>query len=266
ERAHATGSPARPAQVTGNVDLSSGVDLQGASILRLKLDGVDLGAIDLAAGVTSPVALDHIVETINHPPRPTIAHTDGRYLTLASPTLGAASKLELLGGTNDAGPQLLGLAPRSYHGTAATAAQLIGVDLSQPVDLSKERFLRVEIDGKHLAEIDCAASNAAQTGLDHICDAINQALGVTVASHDGLHLILKSPTEGFQSSISVQPPAAQNATARLFGVATAFQAGRDAQPARAASTRNLHGGVDLSERANIRLRIDGAAPVTINCA
>lgn len=269
ERSRATGSPARPGQVKGSIDLSGVIDLQGASILRLKVDGLNLGEIDLRKGspASAPITLDQIVQTINQPPRPNIARPDGRYLILASPTTGPDSKLEVLGGPGDAATRLLGLAPRSFHGTPATAAQLIGaIDLSQPVNLSKERFLRVEIDGKRLAEIDCAGPAAAQTDLAHIRDAINQALGINVAADDGKHLILKSPTKGFQSTISVQPPAAQNAARRLFGVATAFQTGQDAQPARATSTRDLRGGIDLSERSNILLRIDAAAPVKIDCA
>jgi hypothetical protein len=268
DAARAAGSSALPARITGTVKLTGEVDLQGASILRLKVDGVDLGDIDLApSGAPTRLNLEQIVAIINQSPRPTIAQPDGPYLTLVSPTAGLNSKLELPGGANDAAPILLGLAPTSYHGKIATAARIEGSpDLSRPVDLSNERFLRVEIDSKLLAEIDCANTDAAHTNVDHIRDSINEALGAQVASHDGHHLILTSPTEGFQSRISVQPPAAQSAARKILGVATAFIAGRDAEPARVTSTLDLRSGVDLSERRNIRLSIDGRAPVTINCA
>lgn len=269
ERTLATGALARPAEVTGNIDLSGGIELTGASILRLRVDGVDLGEIDLAKDVAPParLTLDQIVQTINQPPRPHVARHNGRHLTLASPRSGPASRLQLLGGANDAAPPLLGLVPRSYHGAAATAAQIIGaVDLSLGANLSSGRFLRIEIDGTKLSEIDCAGTNAASTSLAQIREAINHAFGFTIAGDDGKHLILTSPKKGFQSAISVQSPAAQNAAVIIFGVATAFQSGRDDQPARVTSPRDLRGGVDLSERANLRLRIDGGAAVTINCA
>ncbi len=263
------GHPALPARVTGSVDLSDGINLQGANILRLKIDGVSSGEIDLTEGTTPGALLtpDQIVAIINQAPRPKIAYHDGRHLILASPQSGPGSRLEVLGGAHDAAPRLLGLAPRLYRGTAATSAQLKGtVELSQPVDLSLERFLRLEVDGEHLAEIDCADVDAAHTSLNHIRDAINAALGKAIASHDGHFLILTSPTQGFSSSISVQLPAAQNAAKKILGAPTALEHGQEAQPARADSTRDLRGGVDLGERSNIRLKIDGAAPVTINCA
>ena len=191
-------------------------------------------------------------------------------MKLASPQVGALSSLEILGGANDVAPRLLGLAPRSFHGTAATGARMVGsVDLKDGVDLSGERFLRLEIDGKHVAEIDCAGSVAATTTLAEIRDAINQAfptLAFAVADGDGKNLILRSPSRGLQSTISVQLPAAQNAAQRILGAPTAFSSGRNDQPARVTSSRDLRGGIDLSERANLRLRIDSGPSVTVNCA
>jgi hypothetical protein len=265
----ASGDASLPAQVTGNVDLSAGVNLQGINNLRLEIDGAS-EEIDLTEGSApdATLTLDQIVDVINKPPRPTIASHDGRFLKLASPTVGSSSKLEVVNGPNDAAPTLLGLAPRVYHGSEATAAQYKGTpDLSDPIDLSNERYLRLEIDGSHQAEFDCAGTDASQTTLDEIRDKINNAFpGLNVADHDGHHLILTSPTKGSGSGVVLQPPASQNAGEKVLGVASFVAAGRDAQPARAHSTRDLRGRVDLSERANIRLRVDGAASITINCA
>ena len=268
EQSNASGSPALPAQMSGSVDLSEGIDLQGANILRLRVDGI-FEEIDLAEGsTTASLRLPQIVNVINRAPRPTVASHDGRYLTLAASSRGSASKLEVINGPNDAAPLILGLAARRYRGVAATAAQFKGkADLSSSVDLSSERYLRIEIDGQHQQEIDCAGNDAAQTTLDEIRDAINNAFpGLSVADHDGKYLILTSPTKGAGSSISVQPPAAQNATKKILGASPFVVAGLDAQPARAISSCDLRGTVDLSERANIRLRIDGGEPVLINCA
>jgi hypothetical protein len=269
DHASASGSSALAAQVTGSVDLSEGITLQGANMLRLKVDG-SFEEIDLADGndPKGPFALQQIVDVINRAPRPTIASHDGHYLTLAAPTTGPTSKLEVVNGADDAAPRLLGLPPRSYHGVAATAAQFKGtVDLSSPIDLSNNRYLRIEIDAEFQKEIDCADTDEAHTSLIHIRDAINNAFpGLNVASDDGKHLILTSPTKGIGSSISVQPPAAQNAALQILGVPSLFEAGLDAQPARAESNRDLRGTIDLSKQSRIRLRIDGAAAVTINCA
>lgn len=269
ERRHTTGAPARAAQVTGSVDLSGGIEVTGPSILRLKVDGSAAVEIDLAKGRTLPsrVTLPDIVNAINQPFRTPIARPDGVRLTLTSPHPDAASSIELLSGANDVTLLLFGLAPRSYHGADATGARLLGtVDLSQGANLSVARFLRIQIDGKQTVEVDCAGANPVSTSLAEIIKAINDDFGFTVAGAAGKNLILTSATKGFQSSIGIQPPAAQNAAANILGVVSAFESGRDDLPARVTGTRDLRSGVDLSERANLQLRIDGAAPVTINCA
>src|SRR6266498_782439 len=269
DHSSSSGSSALPAQVTGSVDLSEGINLHEANILRLKVDG-SFEEIDLTDGnpPAGPFALQQIVAVINRAPRPTIASHDGRYLTLASPIKGPTSKLDIVNGGNDASPRVLGLPPKLYHGASETGAHYKGNrDLSSGVDLSNDRYLRIEIDGKYQKEIDCAGDDAAHTSQKHIRDTINNAFpGLNVAADDGNYLTLTSPTKGIGSSISVQPPAAQNAALKIFGRSSFFVAGLDAQPARADSTRDLRGTIDLSERANIRLRIDGAAPITINCA
>lgn len=268
--ATAAGSPARSAQVTGNVDLSGGVDLRETSTLWLKVDDDSPVEINLLAGVADPAAvtLDEIVAAINDAPGTMIGHHDNRYLTIASSTTGPVSKLEVQEVMGDAAERILGLAPRAYHGSEAQAAQVTGtVDLSDGIDLSAERYLRLVVDGTHLAEIDCAGPNPAQTTLDQVCDSINNGIGIVdLATHDGHFLTMTSPTKGFGSSIAFQRPAAQDATACLFGPALSFYIGRDDQPARVTGRRDLSRGVDLSERSKIQLKVDSAASVTIDCA
>ncbi len=158
DRRLAKGSPERAAQITGAVHLSEGLELTGPSILRLSVDGAELGDIDLAAGLSLParLSLEEIVNKINESPRPHLAAVERGHLKLVSPQAGALSSLEILSGADDVAPRLLGLAPRSYHGAAATGAKLVGTaNLKDGVDLSVEKFLRLEIDGKHAAEIDC---------------------------------------------------------------------------------------------------------------
>lgn len=280
EAATVTGSPARPAQVTGEVDLGGGVDLRDVAMLRLKVNDEDPVEVNLAQDSEDPasVQLNEIVERINDTLRTelgegyeSVADSDGNKLTLTSPTVGPDSHLEVQEADEDAADRVLGLAPRAYRSTEARPARVTGtVPLSNGIDLSEARYLRLFIDGTHLAEIDCAdPDNPAQTTLDQVRDAINDVfdLEAEIASHDGRFLTLTSPTTGFQSTIAFQRPAAQDATTRLFGAAAGFHNGRDAQPARLTGRRDLRGGVDLSERSLIQLMIDGQSPAApIDCA
>lgn len=269
ERRSASGSSASPAQMTGSVDLSEGVNLQGTNILRVKVDGA-FHEINLTEGLapTATLTLQQIVEVINRAPLPAIASHDGRHLSLSSTSGGPAGKLEIVSGPNDAAPRLLGLAARSYHGAPATRAEFkSNVDLTNPVDLSNERYLRLQIDGTNLAEIDVAGPDPSNTTLNNIRDRINDAFPeLNVADHDGKHLILRSPKKGLESRISVLFAAAQDAAGKILGVSSLVEIGNEAKPARVDSTRDLRTTIDLSERSNIRLRIDGTGPLTINCA
>jgi hypothetical protein len=267
EAASVKGQAAQPARIVGKIDLSDGIDISGGSKLRLKLDAAVPVDIDLA-GLT---ALDQIVQAINAKISG-VADSDGGRLALHSLTEGSASRLEVQEFPDDAAPRLLGLLPHSYSGNAASKAEVTGKsDLSGGVDLSEVRFLRLLIDGQHLAEVDCATkatdpAHPSNVQLEQIKQAINEALGVNVASHDGKHLILTSPTEGFNSSIAFQPAAAQDAKERLFGPIETFHAGRDARSAEAVGINDLSRGVDLSTRSKLRIRVDSRPPVTVSCA
>ncbi len=262
------GQPAKPAAVKGTADLSAGADLREAAKLRLAVDGAALVTVDLAAGEpdASKVSLQKIAEKINAALAKPVATPAGPFLALASPTPGPASRLEVPEGDGDAAPAVLGLPARTVRGRDARPARVTGsVDLSGGADLSAERYLRIGVDGKQVAEIDCGDSSAPVRSLDQIRDAINAALP-GIASHDGKHLTLTSPTKGFQSTLSFQEPAAQDARARLFGPVSPIHLGADAVPARLAGTRDLSSGVDLAERSRLRVRLDGGPALTLDCA
>ncbi|OEU76159.1 MAG: hypothetical protein BA864_09460 [Desulfuromonadales bacterium C00003093] len=267
----ATGSFAFPAQVTGTVDLSGDQDLQEKPKLYIKVDDQDSFEIDLLDGANNPIAvtLEEMVAAINNASDTIVADHNNRYLIVASSTIGSTSRLEILEGTDNAADQILGLAPWTYCGSEAFPAKVTGtVDLSGGVNLSDVRYLRLVIDGTHIKEIDCTGPDMANTTLEQISNAINDAFGLDppFASHDGHFLALTSPTTGFNSSIAFQQPAAQDATARLFGLLpTTYYTGQGDLPARFTAKRNLSQGVDLSERSNIRLKIDGVSE-TVDCA
>jgi hypothetical protein len=267
DAASVRGQEAQPARVVGKVDLSSGVDLSGGAKLCLRVDAAPPVDIDL----TGFSNLEQIVQAINAKVSGVAASEGGR-LMLRSPTEGAASRLEVQEVPDDAAPQLLGLLPHSYCGSVASRAEVTGTsDLSGGVDLSEVRYLRLLIDGQHLADVDCAAkatdpSHPTNVQLEQIKQAINETLGLGIASHDGKHLILTSLTEGFNSSIAFQPAAAQDAKERLFGSIEIFHAGRDARSAEAVGISDLSRGVDLSSRASLRVKVDDRPAVTVSCA
>ena len=265
----ASGEAAPAATIVGTKDLSGAVDLRGASVLSLGINGGAPINIDLATQL-NPVAalLEDIEHAINTAIGQPIANHSGSNLTLTSPTTGSGSKLEITDVPGDATPRLLGLLPRIYSGAEATAAQVTGtVDLSSGVDLSDARYLRLLIDGKQLAEIDCAGGGPPSTKtIEEIEKAINDGIGIAVASHVGQRLTLTSPTTGFGGSIAFQPAAAQDARQLLFGSVETFSAGHDARSASAVGISDLSRGVDLSARSKVRIRLDSSPPVTVDCA
>jgi hypothetical protein len=267
--AYVSGQASRQASVTGQVGLRGGKDVRGASTLRIRLDGAKMVAVDLSKGVSNPAAvtLDEIKKRVNQVLRAGVAGSEGPYLTLASPTFGAGSELELQEGNGDAAPGLLGLAPLTYRGARAVPARVTNMnDLSSGiVDLSANRYLRIQIDGQRLEEVDCAGKVPAQTTLAEVAQAINDAFVESIASQDGHSLTLTSTTSGFRSSIAFQSAAAQDALATLFGAVPTFTAGVDALAARAIGV-DLGQGVDLSKQAQVRIQVDNRPPVTVNCA
>lgn len=267
--ANTSGKAARAAEILGTPDLSAGTDLSQAHKLYIVVDSGTPFEVDLASGAADPasVSLEHIIERINSAAGALLARPVGSRIVLASPTLGIDSRLEVREGPADAATAVMGLLPLSYHGSDPQAASLTGtVDLSAGVDLSETRYLRLLVDNSRLAEIDCAGSDPAHTFLDDIRSAINSALGIDVATHDGRYLSLSSPTSGANSTIAIQRPAAMDATAALFGAAAPLYTGQDAQPAALTGSPDLSEGVDLSRQPLLRLRVDDEPAITINCA
>jgi hypothetical protein len=267
DTAHVKGQLAQPARIVGRPDLSSSVDLGEETKLHLKLDAAGPVDIDLSGSTT----LEQIVQAINGKVSG-VASSEGGRLVLRSPTEGAASRLQVEEMEGDAAVHLLGLSPRSYRSSDASKAQVTGKrDLSSGADLTGTRYLRLLIDGQHLAEVDCAAfaadpSHPDNVQLDQITQAVNTALAMDVASHNDQNLILTSPTSGFNSSIAFQPTAAQDARERLFGTIETFYTGQSARAAKITGTNDLSQGVDLIGRGKLRIKVDNRPPITVSCA
>ena len=262
-----TGADARPASVTGESDLADGVDVRGAPNLVVAIDGgapvgVDLSSLDDPAAATAT----KIAEAINAAAGAAVADGPGGRLRIASPNAGAASRLAVEDVDGDAAPLLLGLRPRRARGRVAAAATLAGrTDLSAGVELDPLRYVRLRVDRTHEAEVDLRGAGPAHASADDLRARINDALGTDVAVVEGNALVLRSPTEGAAGSIELLAPAAQDATALVFGDAPRFVSGEDEQPARIVG-HDVSEGLDLRDGANLAVAVDGAAAVTVDCA
>ncbi|QTE27769.1 hypothetical protein [Pengzhenrongella sicca] len=268
----ADGADAAPARLVGDVDLGLGVDLRARSILWVALDGHGALPVDLTTGAGDPALVTpaELVAAIDAELGVAgVAAAVGGRLTLTSTTTGVASQVAVEDGPGDAADLVLGLAPRSYAGTDATRARLTGTaDLSTALDLTGERYLRLAVDGAHLVEVDCAvlAPDPAAVDVGDVTDAINAALGFDAATDDGRFLTLASPTLGPAGSIVLLDPAAQPATARLFGDAPRAAVGAAARRASVASDRGIGQGVDLTGDSLLRIAVDAEPAVTVDIA
>ncbi len=171
--------------------------------------------------------------------------------------------------TDEAALALCGFICREARGEPAMPAQVIGaVDLSRSVDLSTARYLRLTIDAGPAVEIDCAGARPRATTLAEITAAINAQAGAEIASiHERRFLALTSPTAGENARIAIGLPiSGADARTRLLGQVPTITKG--ALPGRATleGAVSLRGPVDLSQRALLRLAIDGAPPVDLTVA
>ncbi|WP_328331060.1 hypothetical protein OHA70_10410 [Kribbella sp. NBC_00382] len=266
------GADATRATLAGEVDLRGGVDLSARETLWIALDGGGAQSIELTTGAADPAKVTpaEIVAAIHDQLGVAgIASLSSGRLRLNSLTAGAAGAITVDDGPGDAADLVLGLRPRLYHGAEPSHAVVTGrVDLSTAVDLTGPRYLRIVVDGNQLAEIDCAgaAADPAAVEIGEIVAAINTGLGVPVATDDGRFLTLTSPTPGAAGQIAFQTPAAQDATARLFGQIAPIAVGEAARSARVAGDRDLGAGVDLQDRSSLRLAVDAEPPVTLDLA
>ncbi len=279
EIANIHGHPAQPAKIAGRKEIFGEIDLGEGAVLHLKIDNADPVKVELPP----KARLDQIVEAINATlavnvvAHGHVASREGNRLALTSAVVGPSGQIEILETPGDAALKLLDAPPRVYHGSAPTRARVSSPHFDGPVDLREARFLRLVVDGKLLAEVDCAAkaADARQAKLEDIAKTVNEAFSKAVLGNPGLEtdlatqangvLTLTSPTEGPAGSIEFQSAAAQDARKKLFGEASTFHIGSSASRARATGLRDLSLGVDLSVRSLIRIQVDGRPAITIDC-
>jgi hypothetical protein len=273
-KGEASGIPPAPARVYGKRDLSGGIQLNGARFLRLQVDKETIAKIDLSQANRSALDLWDIASQINNQiGLPNVATHNSHTLALTSLKAGPEAQLQIDVLDGDAADLLLGIASRNYTGSDSRPAQVRGiVDHAllgglPVVDLTEGRYLRVSIDGKTPAEVDCVGTNYPIRGLEDVCIAINNSLGVIVASHDGHYLTLTSPTVGPASRLDLSRAPASDALPLLLGEGLRLHyRGASGTPAVLKGRADLPMGVDLSTRSLISLALDGGSPVEIDCA
>jgi hypothetical protein len=278
------GRAATPASITGSVDLSDGVDLLARYLLRLVVDGRAL-TINLRSHAANlrAATLREMADAVDAAAGADVGATDGRHLILLSASEGSGSNLVVqpLSDsrrdrfvsraiiTDEAALPIFGFTRAVASGSDALNARLVGqVDLQRGVDLHQNRYLRLRIDGGDPVEIDCAGTRPRATLLPDIVRKINEALNLTpnIASDNGRRLILSSHTVGSASRIAFEPPRTADALPLLLDATPGDYRGQNAEQVRFVGTVDLSGGVDLSSASAIKLGLDGADPIEIDCA
>src|SRR5439155_12916097 len=128
-------------------------------------------------------------------------------------------------------------------------------------------FLRVSVDGKPFQGIDCAARSPRPRAatLDELVLAINAVLGEGLASQDGQRLVIRSPTTGAGSRVGVDTRGG-DALDILLGLDLRPVFGTPPSGVRLVGAVDVSQGLDLSAVHQVRVAVDGAGPVEIDCA
>jgi hypothetical protein len=266
-------------------DSSAGIDLRALRYLKIAVDGgqpvmVDLWSIPGELKSAKPADL---AGAINNALKGNIARVEGGRLIMESATMGGSGSLILepveearhrrfvtrAAIIDEAALPVFGFISREARGAEAESARLVGkADLSRGVDLRGSSLLLLEIDRYGKLEIGCAGKRPRATLIQEVVDAINRQtekiFKTKVASHDGAHLILVSPSRGSSSRIAFPLDNKENAWEALFGSVDDATTGNNAQPAVIIGDADISGMVDLSKRGIIRLSFDGRRPIDID--
>ncbi len=259
------GAPARPASITGTVELSGDLDLRTTRFLRLLVDGSRAAEVDCGGATPGHRAVEEVRDAINAAlgiPLARMVEADGRkFLALQSPTPGNASSIAFLASASqDAALRLFGPHAPTYLGQDDTPAEVSSPELGREVDLSLRYNVRISLDDSLAFTINCAGLRPASTTLDEVANAINAGLGVEIARRVGPRLRLASGTAGEGSQIRFETPDEADATELLFGLPPRTRRGTPPTSARIVGKAEI-GEVNLMARHQLRVRVDGGPPV-----
>lgn len=112
-----------------------------------------------------------------------------------------------------------GLAPTVTEIKISTPAEFLSlVDLSSPLDLSVNQYIRLGVDG-FFKDVRVAGVVPAQTTRTEVLNAINSSFGINIVFQSGLGLLLRSPTDGLTSQVVIDNPNIGNsAIFDIFGL------------------------------------------------
>jgi len=233
--------------------------------------------IDCAGARARATLIDEVVKKINDGLATVdarfahVASHDGQHLLLTSTLSGEGSRINFgQPRAADAMDKLLGVPAGITFGRNASAVEFNSIaDLSNGIDLSVNNRIKIGFDGAAQVDITITGANPAQTTLNEVITAINQALGGTLAdvTADGSRVALTSPQIGAASQIAFAVPDNADATQAIFGIAAprTYQSD-DAQPAVIMGQHNLSAGVDLRVSRFLCLNVDGGGVLEIDCA
>ncbi|WP_250291327.1 hypothetical protein, partial [Frankia sp. CiP1_Cm_nod1] len=202
---------------------------------------------------------------------PPVAMHDGHRLTLLSPTAGPGSRIAFeVPQAQDARRLLLGETEMSARGRDAGGVAFVGVsDLSAGVELPPHAALRIGVDHADPVQIALTGDQGGRRSLGALASTVNVALGGSVASHDGTHLALVSPSRGPGARLRIETPEGADvtdATAAVLGVTARTYHGGEAERARITGRADVGGALDLRRARYLVLSVDGRPEATVDCA
>lgn len=274
------GTDDSPARLRGRRELNRKVDLTEERNLLLKVDDGEPIEIDCAGELPAETEIQEITAAINDRLGQEVAGHDGVTITLTSPTVGVAGRLEIgAASQGDAADRILGLAPLLYKGSDAASARAEGrIDLRPHVDLRWRRMLRLSVDGAAPKTIDAAGPDPRNSTPEQIAAAINNQLGQAVATVKEGRLVLVSMIAGDASRIDLlsldrvvaspyrtQVRILDEAATPLFGFVEKHVKATPATGAEVVGEPDLSRGVDLRQRYFLSLGVDDSAPIDVDC-
>lgn len=171
---------------------------------------------------------------------------------------------------DDAAVHVLGFPYALDRGDSAKPARVQGTpNLSGGVDLEPDSVLYLQVDGAETQTIHLVpAGEDPHATLEQLVERINAVfeslIGQPVASADGDHLVIASPSTGPTSRLEFEEGPGE-AGDFVLGLPPLTYYG---QPVRAASLTgaiDLNGDLDLQETRYLRVAVDGAQPMELDC-
>jgi hypothetical protein len=170
----------------------------------------------------------------------------------------------------DAAAHVLGFPYAVDRGEPAKPARLAGTpDLSAGVTLQTGAVLYLQVDGAETQTVYLVPSGAdPHVTLAQLVERINAVfqplIGHDVASTDGLHLLITSPSFGPSSRLEFEEGSGE-AGPLVMGLPPLTYFGQPAYAASITGSADLNGDLDLRATRYLRLAVDGGPAIEVDC-